>query len=150
MKRILKESVPGSNSRAEAAERVLFEIRRSLVSSLTKAETYHLLMCRVRTKAPTSAFSLMGEDTRSAFTPPVRLKYIYLPLVLQIHEDLLQLGKEGGFEAANRLHEEVSSYLQQFSEAKGWEIMAHLYVDVGGLLARCVSNEIPLSDSCVR
>ena len=107
-------------------------------------------MCHVRTIAPTSASSLMGEDTRSAYTPLVRLQYIYLPLMLQIHEDLLQLGKEGGCEAANRVQKEVSSYLQQFSEAKGWEIMVHLYVDVGGLLARCVSNDIPLSDSCVR
>ena len=92
----------------------------------------------------------MGEDTRSACTPLVRLEYIYLPLMLQIHEDLLQRGKEGGFEAANRLHKEVSSYLQQFSEAKDWEIMVHIYVDVGGLLARCVSNDILLSDHCVR
>ena len=91
----------------------------------------------------------MGEDTRSAYTPLVGLKYIYLPLMLQIHEYLLQLGKEGGFEAGNRLHKEISSYLQQFSEAKGWEIMVHLYLDVGGLLARCASNDIPLSDSCV-
>ena len=92
----------------------------------------------------------MGEDTRSAYTALARLKCIYLPLMLQIHEDLLQLGKEGGFEAANRLHKEVSSYLQQFSEAKDWEIMVHLYLDVGALLARCVSNDISLSDSCVR
>ena len=73
--------------------------------------------------------------------------FIYL---LQIHEDLLQLGKEGGFETANRLHKEVSSYLQQFSEAKDWEIMVYLYMDVGGLLARCAGNDIPLSDNCVR
>ena len=107
-------------------------------------------MCRSRTIAPTSAFSLMGEGIRSAYTLNAKLKYNNLPLMLQIHEDLLQLGKEGGFEAANRLHKEVSSYLQQFSEAKSWEIMVHLYVDVGGLLARCVSNDIPLNDSCVR
>ena len=150
LKSRLKESVPGSNSRAEAAERSLFEVRRSLVSSLTAVETYHLLMCRIRTIAPTSASSLMGEDIRSAYTPLVRHKHIYSPLMLQIHEDLLQLGKEGGLEAANRLHKEVSSYLQQFSEAKGWEIMVHLYVDVEGLLARCVSNDIPLSESCVK
>ena len=106
-------------------------------------------MCRLRTTAPTSAFLLMGKDTRSAYTS-VRFNYIYLPLMLQVHEDLLLLGKEGGFEAANRLHKEVSSYLQQFSEAKGWEIMVHLYVDVGGLLARSISNDIQLSDSCVR
>ena len=92
----------------------------------------------------------MGEDTRSAYTLLVRFEYICLPLMPQVHEDLLRLGKEGGFEAANRLHKEVSSYLQQFSEAKGWEIMIHLYVDVGGLLARSISNNIPLSDSCVR
>ena len=36
LKRILKESVPGSNSRAEAAERSLFEIRKSLVGLAIK------------------------------------------------------------------------------------------------------------------
>ena len=70
--------------------------------------------------------------------------------MLQIHENLLQLEKEGGHEAGNRLHNEVSNYLQQFSGAKDWGIMVHFFVDVGGLLARCVSNDIPLSDSCVR
>lgn len=47
LKSILKESVPGSNSRAEAAERSLFEIRKSLVGSLTRVETYHMLICVV-------------------------------------------------------------------------------------------------------
>ena len=28
--------------------------------------------------------------------------------------------------------------------------MVHLYVDIGGVLARCVSNDIYLSDSTVR
>ena len=28
--------------------------------------------------------------------------------------------------------------------------MVHLWIDVGGLLARCDSNDIPLSDSSVR
>ena len=57
---------------------------------------------------------------------------------------------EGGVEAANRLRDEVSDYLEQFSNAKSWKIMVHLYVDTEGLLARCVSNDIPLSDSSVR
>ena len=70
--------------------------------------------------------------------------------MLQVHEDLLQLGRKGGFEAANRLRNEVSDYLQQYSDAKHWEIMVHLYVDIEGVLARCISNDILLSDSTVR
>ena len=44
----------------------------------------------------------------------------------------------------------MSNYLQQFREAKHWETMVNLYIDVGGLLARCVSNDISLSDHNVR
>ena len=68
----------------------------------------------------------------------------------QIREDLLQQGGRGGFEAAARLRLEVSDYLQQFGDAKNWEIMVHLYIDVNGLLARCVSNDIPISGSTVK
>ncbi len=70
--------------------------------------------------------------------------------MLQIHEDLLQAGKKGGIEAADRLCHEVLSYLQLFSDAQTWEVMVHLYIDIGGLLARCVGNDIPLSESSVR
>lgn len=45
---------------------------------------------------------------------------------------------------------EVSSYLQQYSDANHWEIMVHLYIDVEGLLARCFSNDILLSYDDVR
>ncbi len=45
---------------------------------------------------------------------------------------------------------EVSNYLQQFGDAKYWEIMVHFYIDIGGLLARCLSSDIPLSDDLVR
>lgn len=97
-----------------------------------------------------SAFSLTVKDTGSAYTPLVRLKGICLPLMLQIHENLLQLGKQGGREAADHLHDEVINYLQQHSDARNWEIMVHFYIDVRGLLARCISNDIPLDESCVR
>ena len=70
--------------------------------------------------------------------------------MIQLHEDLVQLGEQGGEKTADQLRDEVSIYFQQFGEAKDWEIMVHLYMDVGGLLARCVSNDIPLSESCVR
>lgn len=63
---------------------------------------------------------------------------------------MLQSGKRGGVEAADRLSTEVSNYLQQHGDAKYWEIMVHLYIDIGRLLARCVSSDIPLSDDNVR
>lgn len=97
-----------------------------------------------------SALLLTVKDTRSAYRPLVRLKSICLQLVLQIHESLLQLGKQGGYEAADRLHGEITECLQQSGEAKKWDIMVHFYIDVGGLLARCVSNDIPLNEKCVR
>lgn len=97
-----------------------------------------------------SAFSLTVKDTRLAYAPLVRLKGLCLQLMLQIHENLLQLGKQGGHEAADHLHDEVTSYLLQYSDAKDWEIMVHFYIDIGGLLARCVSNDIPVNERCVR
>lgn len=45
---------------------------------------------------------------------------------------------------------EISNHLQQFGDAKSWRIMVHLYIDIEGLLARCVSADIPLSDGNVR
>ena len=45
---------------------------------------------------------------------------------------------------------EYSVYLQQFPNAESWEIMVHLYIDIGGLLARCVGADIPLTDGNVR
>ena len=68
----------------------------------------------------------------------------------KIHEDLLQSGKKGGAEAADRMRIEVSNNLQQFGDAKDWDIMVHLYIDIEDLLARCVSADIPLSDNEVR
>lgn len=68
----------------------------------------------------------------------------------QIHERFLRGGKNGGIEVANRLWHEVSDYLQQHGNVETWKIMVHLYIDVDGLLARCVSNNIPLSDRSVR
>lgn len=97
-----------------------------------------------------SASSLTVKDTRSVYPPLVRLKWICLQLMLQIHENLLQLGKQGGQEAADHLHDEVKDYLQHNSDAKTCDIMVHFYIDVGGLLARCVSNDIPLNESCIR
>ena len=45
---------------------------------------------------------------------------------------------------------EVSNFLQQFGDVKSWKIMVYLYIDIGGLLARCASNDIPLSNDNVR
>ncbi|CAD6578866.1 MAG: hypothetical protein ASARMPREDX12_008998 [Alectoria sarmentosa] len=99
LKRALKKSTPGGNPRAEAAERSLFQIRKTM-----------------------------------------------------IHQDLLQLGKRGGAEAADRMRAEVSNYLQQFGDADAgeWKIMVHLYIDVEGLLARCAKNDIRLKDGEMR
>lgn len=69
---------------------------------------------------------------------------------LQIHEDLLQLGKSGGTEAAKRIKTELSQYLEQFSDGTHWEIMVYLYIDIGGLLARSVTIDAPLSGDNVR
>ena len=70
--------------------------------------------------------------------------------MLQIHEDLLQSGKRGGIVAADRLRDEVLDHIQHISDTRGWQIMVQLYIDIGGLLARCVGKEIPMSDSSVR
>ena len=78
------------------------------------------------------------------------MSYACLQTFLQIHEDLLQAGKRGGADAAERLWTEVSNYLHQYGEVKDWEIMVHICIDVAGLLARCVSNDCPLSDDNVR
>lgn len=150
MKRILKESVPGGNPRAEAAERSLFEIRKTLVSLANKAVLVSADMCLLRTIIPTSAFSSTEKVTRSAYPLLVTVWIHLLMSLLQIHEDLLQSGKRGGVEAADRLWTEVSNYVEQFPDAERWEIMVHLYIDVQGLLARCVSADVPLSDRNVR
>lgn len=113
LKRVLKESVPGGNPRAEAAERRLFEIRKAL------------------DKTPYVCVLIDGKGYK-------------------IQESLLQSGRKGGVEAADRIRTEVSNYLQQFGDAKDWGIMVHLYIDIEDLLARCVSADIPLSDKEVR
>ena len=69
---------------------------------------------------------------------------------MQIHEDLLQSGKRGGMVAADRLRNEVLDHIQHISDTSNWQIMVQLYIDIGGLLARCVGNDIPMSDSSVR
>ena len=69
---------------------------------------------------------------------------------MQIHEDLLQSGKRGGIVAAHRLRDEVLEHIQHLSDTSSWQIMVQLYIDIGGILARCVGNDIPMSDSSVR
>ena len=74
LKNLLKDSAPGSNSRAEAAERSLFEIRKSLVSLAIKALTVEFAnLWHVRTIVPLFVYSLMGKDTELAHTLAVWL-----------------------------------------------------------------------------
>lgn len=57
LKRALKKSIPGGNPRAEAAERSLFEIRKTLVGLVVNAGPLRFAdVCLLRTKLPTSAF----------------------------------------------------------------------------------------------
>lgn len=75
MKRVLKESVPGGNPRAEAAEQSLFEIRKALVSLAIKAVNVKFSnVSLVRMKVPTSAFSLTERITRSVYPLPVAVE----------------------------------------------------------------------------
>ncbi len=60
LKKVLKESVPGTNRRAEAAERNFFEIRKNLVSSAIEAVLVQFTNAgSIRTSNPTSACSLI-------------------------------------------------------------------------------------------
>ena len=67
LKRTLREIAPSGNPRAEAAERSLFEIRKTFVSLAIKAVPVRFADMRLpRPKIPTPAFSSMEWATRSA------------------------------------------------------------------------------------
>ena len=72
LKKALKEQIPGSNMRAEAAERSLFEMRQTLVSlAIGAIQHVPAEAWLVRTKVPTCAFLSTGKVTRSVCWPLV-------------------------------------------------------------------------------
>lgn len=57
-------------------------------------------------------------------------------------DDLLCQGASGGQEAAQRLLNEVSKYLDRYKGAKEWKIVVRILVNLDGLARKCQSVEI--------
>lgn len=57
-------------------------------------------------------------------------------------DDLLCKGTSGGEEAAQRLLNEVSKYLERYKGAKDWKLIVRVFVNLEGLARKCQSFDI--------